>query len=149
MRVVDRLGDVVGCSRFDAFLAVSLHSLGGEGDDRPIREGAELAHFRHGCEAIHPRHHHVDERDVEVAAVPQQVEGLLARVHRVNLHLLSLEEGCHRKDVPDVVVHDQDTLAGERAARDVGAIGVSLGCARQVLFACVENRVDLLLQPLG
>ena len=35
---VDRLGDVVGRAGLDALLAVALHRLGGERDDRQVRE---------------------------------------------------------------------------------------------------------------
>src|SRR5689334_22771507 len=37
---VDRLRDVVGGARLDALLAVALHRLGGDGDDRQVLEPA-------------------------------------------------------------------------------------------------------------
>src|SRR5207245_8726869 len=64
VRAVDGLGDVVRCSSFYAFLSVPLHRLGGERDDRPLREGRKRAHLCHRGVAVHLRHHHVDQCDV-------------------------------------------------------------------------------------
>src|SRR5256885_6439699 len=54
---VHRLGDVVRSPRFQALLAVALHGLGGEGDDRQQPELMLAADAAHGLVAVHFRHH--------------------------------------------------------------------------------------------
>src|SRR2546430_5211609 len=50
---VNRLGDVVRSPRFQALLAVALHGLGGEGDDRQLPELMLAADAAHGLVAVH------------------------------------------------------------------------------------------------
>src|SRR5580658_2808145 len=45
---VHRLGDVIGSAGLDTFCAVTLHCLGGKGDDRQRAEPRLLANCAHG-----------------------------------------------------------------------------------------------------
>src|SRR6266404_2157859 len=47
-RRIDRFGEIVGRSRLEAFLAVALHGLGGQGDDRQRAKALVLPDAPHG-----------------------------------------------------------------------------------------------------
>src|SRR6266540_3371126 len=146
VRDVDGFGDVIGCSRFDAFLAVSPHCLGGQRDDRPPGKGVELTHLGHRHVAVHLRHHHVNQGDVEVPVLAQNVQRLLARVDREHFHLLALEERRQGKDVPDVIVDDKDSLARQGAAGSLRSIAGPLEARDIVRLRVAQDRRDLLFQ---
>src|SRR5579864_764808 len=63
---VDRLGDVVGCAGVDALLPVALHGPGGDGDDGQPGVLGHAADGAGGLVAVHPRHHHVHQDEVDV-----------------------------------------------------------------------------------
>ena len=149
MRVVYRLGDVIGCPRFDAFLAVSFHCLRGKSDDRFVRKGFHLTHSRHRHVAVHLRHHHVDKCDIDVVGLLQEVQRFLARIDGDDIHLLPFQQRGEGKDVADVVIDDQGFLAGQLAAHRLGAINSGSRGGAILRLRLAQDRRDLLLQPLG
>src|SRR3954454_2384386 len=58
---VNRLGEIIGSTRFQALLAIAFHRLGGERDDGQASERRLLADYSHGLIAVHLRHHDVHE----------------------------------------------------------------------------------------
>ena len=65
---VDRLGDIIGRAGVEAFLAVALHRLGGDRDQRQVGQRRLLADLLHRLVAVHLRHHDVDQGDVDCRA---------------------------------------------------------------------------------
>src|SRR5262249_39667648 len=63
---VDGLGDVIRGPRFQAFLAVSLHGLGRQGNDRQGLKFAAGTDSAHGLVAVHLGHHNIHEHDVQI-----------------------------------------------------------------------------------
>src|SRR5258705_4440302 len=68
---VDRLRDVVGGSRDDRLLAVALHRLRRERDDRKLLERLLGADDPHRLVAVHARHHDVHQDEVDLRMLPQ------------------------------------------------------------------------------
>ena len=62
---VDGLGDVVGRPGVEA-VAVARHGLRGQRDHRQVAEGGDPADLAHRGVAVHPRHHHVHQDQVDV-----------------------------------------------------------------------------------
>ena len=103
----------------------------------------------HRFVAIHLRHHHVDERDVDVGFRSERLERLLAGIDREDLHLLALEHRGQREDVADVVIDDQDFLVRQRR---FDLVGISRG--RLLVLAAFridpfEDRAELFSKALG
>ena len=63
---VDRLGDVVARSGRQALLLVAGHGLGRDGDDGQVGVGGHRPDRRRGRVAVHLRHHHVHQDEVDL-----------------------------------------------------------------------------------
>src|SRR5205807_1451661 len=110
---VHRLGDVVRSPRLEALLAVALHGLGGEGDDRQQPELMLAADAAHGLVAVHFRHHDIHQHQRQILGALDQLDRLLAVGCRDHLHAVALEQGVEREDVADVIVDHQHLAAAE------------------------------------
>src|SRR5208283_296545 len=60
---VDRLGEIVRGAGFEAFLAIALHGLGGQGNDRQTAVGRVAADVLDRLVTVHFRHHDVHQHD--------------------------------------------------------------------------------------
>ena len=110
---VHRLGDIVRSAGIEALLAVALHRLGGDGDQRHVRKPGPRADLAHGLIAVHLGHHDVDQRDVHVRRLLQDQDAVLAALGMEHFDVMVLEHARQREDVADVVVDDQHLGAGE------------------------------------
>src|SRR5262245_15038631 len=63
---LDRLRKVVPRTRLDALLAVALHRLGSDRDDRQVLARRDPADLPYRVEAVDLRHHDVHQHDVDV-----------------------------------------------------------------------------------
>ena len=63
---VDRLGDVVTRPGHQALVPVARHRLRGEEQDRQVGEPGLLPDLRRGLVAVHLRHHHVHQHQVDL-----------------------------------------------------------------------------------
>ena len=143
--VFDGLGDVVGGAGLEALLAVALHRLGGERDDRQRAELRVVADLPHRLVAVHLRHHDVhqhERRGPGRCGSARSPRGPSSRSRRCMPWRSSrLDE---REDVADVVVDDQHALAGQRL---VGVVQASRACAaspagRSAITRCRNSAVS-------
>src|SRR6266516_2856576 len=118
---VDRLREVVRGAGLDAFLPVALHRLGGQRDERQGLEWLQRTDRPHGVVAVQLGQHDVTEHDPHVGHGPEYADRLAPVLGRQHLHPVALEEARHGEDVADVVVHDQDLAAAQRAVSVVPA----------------------------
>src|SRR5689334_7542280 len=58
------LGNVIACARFNTFLAIALHRLGGQSDDRKGGKAIHRANGTHGLVTIHLRQHDIHEHEI-------------------------------------------------------------------------------------
>src|SRR5262249_14980299 len=89
------------CSRWrprPAVVPVVGHGLGGEGDDRQLREVGLLADLARRLEAIHLRHHDVHEDEVHAGMVAQVRQRLAAVAGDLDLGAARLEDHRQRED---------------------------------------------------
>ena len=75
---VDRLGHVVAGARVEALLPVALHGPRGHRDDGQAGEAGHLADGRHRRVAVHLRHHHVHQDEVDALVGVQDADALAA-----------------------------------------------------------------------
>ena len=104
LRVVVRLGDVV---LGDLLEQVGLGVAGvdrREDDDRQVGPGLDLAGEG---QAVHPRHHHVDDEEVRPAG-PEPAEGLVAVAGGLDLVAVRAELVREDDEQVRVVVDDED-----------------------------------------
>src|SRR4051794_19501560 len=105
---VDRFGHIVRGPGLDALLAVSLHRLGGERDDRQV---GELRHPAYGLRRRVPvelGHHHIHQHQVDVFVAVERVDPLATVLGVEHLDAVLLQHTREREDVAHVVVHDKD-----------------------------------------
>ena len=129
---VDRLGDIVGRAGIEAFLAVALHRLGGDRDQRQVGERRLRADLLHRLVAVHLRHHDVDQGDVDAGRLLEDEDAVAAALGVEHLDVVALEHAGQRVDVADVVVDDEDLGAGQ--------LGQRARLGRRVLAAPVRPR---------
>ena len=108
---VDRLGDVVRRAGRDRLLAVALHRLRGQGDDREAR-----ANSRHRADrarrlvAVHLGHHHVHQDEVDAGVVVERLERLAPVLGEGTTIPRASSALVEREHVAHVVVDDQHRL---------------------------------------
>ena len=105
---VDRLGEVVGSARIQALLAVALHRFGGQGDYRQSPEFIVLPDLGHRLITVHLRHHDIHQDDGDVGIGIDQLNGFIARGGCENAHAAPLEHAAERKDIPGIIINEQD-----------------------------------------
>ena len=110
---VDRLGDVVRRAGVEAFLPVALHRLGGDRDQRDVRQLRARADPLHRLVAVHLGHHDVDQRDVDAGSLLEDRDALGAALGVEHFGAVRLEHAGQRVDVADVVVDDEHLRAGQ------------------------------------
>ena len=129
---VHGFGEVVPGAGLERLLAVSLHRLGRDRDDRERPELLDLPDLPHRVVAVHAGHHDVHQDHVDALGLPEPLDRLLAGLRGDDDHLLPLQHAGDREDVADVVIDDQDFLAredrvgiepGEPVARLLGKLG--------------------------
>ena len=124
---VEGLRDVVRRAGRDALLAVALHRLGGQGDDRQRGVARVGADAPHRLVAVHLRHHHVHQDEVDLGMAVEHLERVAPVLGVEHAHALGLERAGDGVDVAHVVVDHQDRPPGEgrvaarAAARAAGA----------------------------
>src|SRR6476620_10227311 len=89
---VDRLRYVVGGPRGDRLLAIALHCLRREGDDRQLLERLIAADDPHRLVAVHARHHDVHQDEVDLRMLPQELDAVLPVLGVEHLHAVGLED---------------------------------------------------------
>ena len=114
---IDRLGDVVGSAGLEAFLAIALHRLGGDRDQRNVGDRRPAAYLAHRLVAVHLRHHDVDQRHVDIWYLLEDGDAVPAPLGMQHLDVVGLQHAGQRIDVADVVIDDQHL-----GARQVGGI---------------------------
>ena len=93
--VLTGLRQVVRSSGVEAFLAVALHRLRGQGDDRqPAVAPAFLTDRAHRLVAVHLRHHDVHQNDRHVVLRFERGDRLVTGPRRENLHPASLQNAA-------------------------------------------------------
>ena len=75
---IHRFGKVVRCTRFQALLAIALHRLGRQSDDRQGSKALIAADRTGRLVSVHLRHHDVHEDEVDVRSAFQDVQGFTA-----------------------------------------------------------------------
>ena len=65
-------------------------------------------------EAVHLGHHDVHEHHIDVSPLREHPDGIPARLCGNDPHVVLLENGRQREDVPDVVVDNERLAPGER-----------------------------------
>ena len=76
-------------------------------DDRQRRVLGDLSNRPHRRVAVHARHHHVHQHQVDLWILLERLEPGLAVFGEEHLHLLSLENAAEREDVAGIVVDDE------------------------------------------
>ena len=71
---VDRLGDVVARARGQALVAVARHRLRGDRDDRQRPRGGHLPDLGRRRVAVHLRHHHIHQDQIDLAVRAQGLD---------------------------------------------------------------------------
>ena len=94
-------------------VAVALHRLGRQRDDRQRLEARHRADRARRLVAVHLGHHHVEQDEVDVGVLVQALDALAAVLGEDDLHPAHLQRAREREDVADVVVDDEDPLALE------------------------------------
>src|SRR5882762_6059291 len=136
---VDRFREVVPGSRLDALLAVPLHRLCGYRDDREVAEAPYFSDRPRRVQAVHFRHHHVHEHDVDAGIALENRDRLAAGFRRQGDQMMLLEGAGQGKNIPDVIVDDQDPASAEGLVAVVQVQdGLALGF-REALERPVEN----------
>ena len=104
----------------------------------------------HRLVAVHLRHHHVHQHDVDrrpcFFSISMPSLPFSAYEH---LHLVALEHARQREDVAHVVVDDQHLLARRAPDRRCAAARASAASARAGRLDPVEEQRRLVEQPLG
>src|ERR1700681_576683 len=145
---VDGLGDVLRGTGREALLAVALHRLRGEREDREISPLVTGADAPDRLVAVHLRHHDVHQHDVDLRVRAQQPDRVGAGLRGEDVHLEVLERAAQRVDVASVVVGDEDRAAFERARVGRAAVHRPLDLGQPGLDL-VEKIRCLFDQPLG
>jgi len=115
LALVDGLGEIVVHAEPDIALAVSDHGVGGEGDDRYARiGGAAVADAPYGFAAVHHRHMHIKENDIEGLPL-KRFERLDAVARLDDGQALRLEEQLDHLAVDRVVVDQKNAGAAQAA----------------------------------
>jgi hypothetical protein len=110
VRRLERLGDEIVHAGGEAGGLVGTHGVGGQGDDRQVGgDAAEFADEPGGPQAVHHRHLHVHQDQVEAAA-PRRLDRLGAVRHRLDAEADLLEDGAGQEGV-DLVVFGQQHAA--------------------------------------
>src|SRR5687767_2565990 len=107
-----------------------------------------LADATGGFIAVHLRHHHVHQYDVDLGIVVQHPQRVVAVLGVLHVHLVTLEDAGQGNDVADVVVDDQRLLAFERRVAAVQLIEQPLLLWRQRAFHAMQEQRGLVEQPL-
>jgi hypothetical protein len=144
----DGLGDVVGGAGLEALLAVALHRLGGQGDDREVGEARVLADLAGGLVAVHLGHHDVHQDDVDVRVLAEGLDALAAVLGVDDRHAVPLEHTRDGENVANVVVDDQHALAAEHRVGVVDLAQHLLLGRGQVGLHAVEEQGRLVEQVL-
>jgi hypothetical protein len=119
---VERLGDVVVGPELESADDVLALVLGGRHDDRKVGGCSRLADLPEDLHAVDPRHHDVEQDDVE--GLPGNAfEGSLTILDGDDLVPASGEPAREHVAVHLVVVHDEQTTRGHVACRRVAFLG--------------------------
>jgi len=106
-----------------ALLPVSLHRLGGHGDDRQVSEPRQLADPRRRRVPIHAGHHDVHQDQRHIVVLPEHLYAGAPVVRVEHAQAVQFQRAGQREDIAHVVVDDQDLLAGETGGRVAGIAG--------------------------
>ena len=88
---MERLGDVVVRTGFEAFFPIVDHRLGRERDDRELGKLGLLADLPSRLQAIHHRHHDVHQHEIDTGVLAQVLERLTPVAGDLDLGALGLE----------------------------------------------------------
>src|SRR5712692_4581292 len=127
---IDRFREIVRRAGVDALLAVALHGLRGDRDDRQVAEprvGADRA-----CRL----------------ELVEKVDCVATGLGRRDVHLVALEDGREGEDVPDVVVDDERFAARERAVAVVEPVEDLALTLRHRAHGAVEEERGLVQEGL-
>src|SRR6476620_6111375 len=94
------LGNVVARTRVEALLAVALHGLGRQRQDRQRPVLGLLADLAHGLVPVHLGHHDVHQHHREVGGALDDLDGIAAVGGRQHVDLVVLQDRGEREDVP-------------------------------------------------
>src|SRR5215510_12484258 len=111
---VDRLGDVIGGSGFEALVAIGLHRLGSQSDDREILEPLDPPYGMHRLVPVHLRHHDVHQHHTHVRILVKRLYARAPVLGAQNIYVVGFERAGQGEDVAQVVVHDQNLAPFER-----------------------------------
>ena len=108
----ERFGNVIIHARVEATFAVSLHGVGGHGNDGNVVTGLEFAFANQaGCvEAIHVGHLHIHQ-DCAIGGIAGFLKRLRARFHCVHGEACLLEKDDRQFLVDRIIFGKQDSLA--------------------------------------
>ncbi len=107
---VHGLGDVVRRPGLETFLTIAFHGLRRQGQNGQPAERRMAADFTYCLVTVHLGHHDVYQYQAKVRCLLDQLDRLPAVGRAQHVHLLILERGRERKDVPCVVI-DHEHLA--------------------------------------
>src|SRR5262245_32143134 len=111
---VDRLGDVIGGAGFDALVAIGLHRLGCQSDDRKVFEPFDPPDSLHRLVTVHLRHHDIHQHHIYVGILVKRLYARAPVLGAQNLYVVGFERAGQGEDVAQVVVHDQNLVTFER-----------------------------------
>ena len=151
-RDLERLGDVPVHPGFEAALAVALHGVGRHGDDRDVltaRGPLALADRGGGLEAVHLRHLHVHEDQVERLGAPAP-RAPPCPLAATTTSCAPLFQQPHRQLLVDGVVLGQEDAQAAAATRRSGWIVTSApllgrGPAARAPCMIASSRSDCLI----
>ena len=146
---VYRLRQIVGGARFEAFLTIAFHGLGGQRQNRQPPIGRIRANRLNGFIAIHARHHDVHQHDRDVAARAQHGDRLAAGRGREHFHAAPLEHAAQGKDVARVIVDQQHGASNQIFIRAVQAFQHALLALRQIGDHAMQEQRRLIQQAFG
>ena len=108
---VDRFGQVLADARFEAALAVLLHGVGGQHNDRNLLR-CPSANFAHGVESVHARHLEIGQDDrIAARCFEREAHQIIAVGDDVATHPGRIEDFPDQILVALVVLGDQHMRA--------------------------------------
>src|SRR5690242_6846601 len=143
---IDWLCDIVGGARGDALFTIALHRFRRQRDDRQIAQLRNLTNRARRLVAVHLRHHHVHEHEIDVRRSFQQIDRVLAVLGERDAHAVIIEHGRQREDVSNIIIDDEHVLAGEDGVGVVQALEHAPLVLRQLRFDSVQEQRRLVEQ---
>ena len=118
--VVDRLGQEIVGAGLEAAQPVGDVGQGGDHDDRNVGGAPVGLQLAADFEAVHARHHHVEQDDVGRLGIGE-FEGARGRYRRSrHIEIFARQLGFEQLDVGFDVVNNQDSAGHQRLAPAVG-----------------------------